>query len=173
MSNTYQDQIIARLRSDTTATPVFMDGTPLSELLPGGVISIEEPGRKGLNRIKYAAGFDAQIGLLKPLAVVLEVKEQATGEAVDSTTGFETTKATELIWIYAQGDKDEEGNDPFEDIITPAYNRIYRLLHTWRLQGGFQVLWRGDTVRDKHEPDLNNAAFFIAPFVANGFRKFV
>src|SRR6185436_5299425 len=115
---TYQDQIIARLQSDTVATPVFVDGTPLQTLLPGGVLSIEEPGRKGLNRVKYEAGFDPQVGLLKPLAVVLEVKEKATGEAMDAPTGFESTRTDELIWIYAQGDKDAAGRDPFEDIIT-------------------------------------------------------
>lgn len=170
-TNNYASQIVARLQSDTVASPIY-SGTPLETLLPGGIILIQEPGRKGLNRVKYEAGFNAQTGLIKPLAVILELKEQATGEAIDTLTGYNSTRTTELLWLYAQGDRDETGQDPFVDVLEPAWDRIYHLLQGFRLTSGFQVLWRGDVQRDKHEPDLNDAAYYVAAFNAFGYRKF-
>jgi hypothetical protein len=168
---TYAQAILTRLQSDTVASPVFPDGTPLATLLPGGIILIQEPGRKGLNRVQDAIGFDPKTGIIKPLAVVMELKEAPTGEIINSPTGKMSTRTPELVWIYANGDPDAAGNDPYEDIIRPAYNRIYRLLHTWRIPEGFQVLWR-DTVRDKREPDLKDAAYYLAGFIAHGWRQF-
>jgi len=158
---TYSKQIVDYLNADV----------PLQGLLPGGVIQISQSGRKGLNRVLVQAGFDKQIGLLKPIAVVLETKEQPTGEAIDSVSGYESTVTPELIWIYAQGDATLDGLDPYESVIEPAYNRIYDLLQAHRLTGGFQTLYSA-TLRGKREPDLNDAAYWLATFNAYGFRKF-
>ena len=155
----YADEVVALLNADAT----------LTSLLPGGVHNFPEAGRKGLNRVQIPGAFDPKVGLLNPCALVLELAETPTGEAVHMPNGYMSTIVPEVIFVYAQGDNDADGNSPYT-IIENAYNRIYSLLHGAQINGAFQVLWKS-TVRDKREPDLHDAAYYRSIFNVHGFRS--
>jgi hypothetical protein len=153
----YADAIVTLLNADAV----------LTTLLPGGVHNFPEAGRKGLNRVQIPGAFDPKVGLLNPSALVLELQEMPTGEAIHMPNGYNSTIVPEVIFIYAQGDNDANGNSPYT-IIENAYKRIYTLLHGTQITGSFQVLWKS-TVRDKREPDLHDAAYFRATFDVHAF----
>jgi hypothetical protein len=155
----FADEIVTLLNADAT----------LLTLLPGKVHNFPEAGRKGLNRVQIPGAFDPTVGLLNPTALVLELQETPTMEAIHMPNGYMSTITPEVLFVYAQGDNDANGNSPYI-IIENAYNQIYKLLHGTQIAGSFQVLWKS-TIRDKREPDLKDAAYFRSTFNVHAFRS--
>lgn len=125
----------------------------LTALLPGGIHNYSDLGRKGLNRIRTLAAFDEQIGLIKPLCIVLLLNQEPTGEAQDMTNGYVFTVTPLMTWVY------QEGNGGY-DIVAPAFQRIYQLLANHRfLNPTFRVLFH-QVIKDKREPDLMDASYY-------------
>lgn len=155
----YADSITTLLKADAT----------LNGLLPGGIINYPESGRKGLNRLQNIKAFDAVTGLLKPCAVVLQLSETPTWEAIHMPTGYMSVMTPIMVWVYAQGDYDQYGNSPY-DIIQPACDQIYTLLHGAQIANAFQILYQ-NMVLDKREPDLKDAAYQRLDFNVYGFRE--
>lgn len=156
-STAYDVEIVALLSADAL----------LASLLPGGVYLFPSSGRKGLNRIQIPGAFDPQVGLLKPIAMVYEAREEPTGEAVHMPMGYLSTVTPESVLIYAQGDPDADGVNPYT-IIRNAHDRIKALLHGQQIDGAFQILYK-DVIRNKREPNLKDAAYWMAMYDVHGW----
>lgn len=161
----YAQQIVAYLKTDTTASPV-KPGTPLEEILTGGVYNYPDTGRKGLTRLLAPVAFSEQDGMLKPAAVILQLKEVSDGAIIDPVSGYNSTVTPVNIWLYDKGTT----NVGYEN-IRAANERIYLLLAYSQLTNMFQILY-DTTVKDKREPDLKEAAFYVAKYKVYGSVSF-
>lgn len=161
----YPAQIVTYLQSDTVASPL-KPGTPLETLLPGGIYNYPDTGRKGLTRLLSPNAFSEADGMLKPAAVVLGLKDTADQQIIDPTSGYNSTVTPIMIWVYDKGTTDVG----YSNIIA-ACGRIYLLLAYQQLTGMFQILYDG-TVKNKREPDLKEAAFYMAKYNVFGSNSF-
>jgi hypothetical protein len=123
----YVDQVVTLLTNDAT----------LAALLTGKIWFFGDLGRKGINREITPEVFDTE-GILKPLCLVMPMDEHPTFEGVDMPSGMMTTETPVITWVLQDG---ASGYDTIE----AAYNRMYTLLHGYRLTDGMQVLWKKAT----------------------------
>lgn len=150
---TYADQIIDALLADDD----------LTDVLTGGIYLFEDPGPKGINRIQISNAFSKQTGLIKPMAILSDVQESPTGEALDAPTNFSSTETPVYIWVYDAGQRGY-------NTIAAACDLIYGILNNMRLTDGFQVLWK-TTLKNRQEPLLNDARYYALHYVAYGFKN--
>lgn len=156
MMNDYGQQIVAYLKTDSA----------LGAILTGGVYYYPDTGRKGLTRLLSPLAFSEADGMVKPAAVVLALNEVPDSQIIDPVTGYHSTVTPINIWIYDRGTTDTGyGN------IKAAADRIYQLLAYAQLPNLFQILFNG-TIKNKREPDLKEAAFYVMRYKVYGFASF-
>lgn len=149
----YASEIVTVLTADPT----------LMSILTGNVLNFPDSGRKGLTRTQVADAYDPIVGLLKPIAIVLEANEAADGQAVDGAGVYMSTQTPISIYVYDHGDS---GYGQIE----LAYNRIYTLLHGQQIPGAFKVYWQS-TLRDRREKNLKDACYYRIDFRVYGYRR--
>src|SRR5882724_2700563 len=130
----------------------LLTNAPLVALLSGGIRLFPDSGRKGLTRQQVVKAFSTVDGILLPNCILSMQGDTFTGEAVDMTTGYQSTKTTIYGWIYQSGDTGY-------DIIESASVLMRNNLQGYRLVSGFQVLW-GNTIKYKREPLLEDASYY-------------
>jgi hypothetical protein len=145
----YADVIVTALKADST-----LIGT-----LTGGVWNYPDTGRKGLTRLLSPGAFNEATGLVKPAAVVLQLKEVADNQIIDPVSGYNSTVTPIMIWVYDNGFTDTGYSN-----IEIASKRIYQLLAYQQLTGMFQILFDGYVAQDKREPLLKDAAFWTSKY---------
>lgn len=148
---TFGEETVELLESDLT----------LRGILTGGIYNYPETGKSGLTRLLTPTAWDDQNGLIKPVAVVLELDEQGDGQIVGANMSGVTPLA---IWIF-----DKAYTDVGYSIIDSAYNRIYTLLHLAQIGGACQILWKS-TVKNRREPLLKDAGYYRSTFNVYGYR---
>ncbi len=161
----YAQAIVAYLKTDTIASPV-KPGTSLEALATGGIYNYPDTGRKGLTRLLAPVAFSERDGMLKPAIVVLQLKEVTDLAIIDPVSGFNSTVTPVNIWIYDKGTTE----DGYEN-IRAINERMYLLLAYQQLTGMFQILF-DSTIKDKREPDLKEAAFYVAKYKVYGSSSF-
>lgn len=153
----YADTIVTALKADTT----------LSNILTGGVWNYPDTGRKGLTRLLSPGAFNEGTGMVKPAAVVLQLKATPDFQIIDPVSGFNSTVTPVMIWVYDNGFT----TDGYDNIAS-ASNRIYQLLAYAQLAGMFQILFDGFVAQDKREPLLKDAAFWTSKYNVYGSQSF-
>lgn len=151
MTTTYADYLLSLLTADSL----------LASILTGGMYLFEEAGRDGISRIEVPQAFIEKNGILKPMALIYQAQAVPTGEAVDSSSGYQSTVTPIYSWIYDDGDAGY-GN------IESAAARMKILTNFQRIPNGFQFIW-GAIVQNKRERLLNNAAFWQPTIKAYGY----
>lgn len=136
----------------STIVGILSTDVTLQTLLTGGVHLYTDGGKDGLNRIQVPAGFDPQMGLIKPLCIVAEFPEIADNQIVDTASGYHSTVTTVVMRIY------DNGNLGY-GTIEAAYKRIYTLLAYKQITGSFQVLWQR-VLRDRRDALNKDAGFY-------------
>jgi hypothetical protein len=152
----YAQQIVTYLKTDVT----------LAAIVTGGVYNYPDTGRKGLTKLLAPVAFSEVDGMIKPAAVVLQLKSVNDNQIVNPTDGYNSTVTPINIWIYDRGTTDTG----YENIKAAAA-RIYQLLAFTQLTNMFQILYDG-TIKDKREPDLKEAAFYVVRFKVYGSESF-
>ncbi len=147
----FSAEIVTLLKADAT----------LVATLSGGIYEYPIVGRKGLTRLLSPLAFDEVNGMVKPVALVLELDDEPDGEIVGLSTSFKTPIA---IFIYDKGDT----KDKYTAIET-AHSRIYSLLHLAQIGNACQVLY-DKTVKYKREPNLLDAAYFRTMYNVHAYR---
>ena len=149
---TYGAQIVTALSNDVT----------FSGFMVGGTKEFQYSGKLGLNRLQDATAFDQKTGQLLPTCLVYEQKAVPTREAIDMPTGYMSTVTPIILFLYNNPNKGY-------DLIESAETAAYKVLHGFRLAGGFQVLWQ-TTVKNKREAFLEDSGYFMFQVNAYGFR---
>lgn len=152
----YASEVVTVLKADAT----------LMAILTGDVWNYPDTGRKGLTRLLSPKAFNEQVGIIKPAAVVLQLKETPDGQIVNPVTGYNSTVTPIMIWVYDNGFT----SDGYSN-IEAASARIYQLLAYQQLANMFQILFDG-YIKDKREPLLKEAAFWVNKFNVYGFTSF-
>lgn len=153
----YAQEIVAVLKADAT----------LIAILTGSVWDYPDTGRKGLTRLMSSKAFDEAKGIIKPCAVVLQLKEIPDGQIVNPTDGYNSTVTPIMIWIYDNGFTDAGYSH-----IEAAAGRIYQLLAYQQIGTMFQILFGGHVAKDKREPLLKDAAFWTDKYNVYGSQSF-
>lgn len=102
----------------------------LGAIATGGVYTITETGRTGLNRTKHPDAFVN--GVMKPTVLI---KERATTEyegIADEAAKYKSVRCVIEIWLYE--------NDGYTN-INQMRDRIFTLLHQTNLSGGGRLSW--------------------------------
>src|SRR5260221_94035 len=127
--------------------------------LTGDVWNYPDTGRKGLTRLLSPVAFSEATGIVKPSAVVLQLKETTDFQIVDPVSGYNSTITPIMIWVYDSGFTDAGYSN-----IEVASKRIYQLLAYQQLAGMFQILFEGYVAQDKREPLWKDAAFWASKY---------
>ncbi len=158
----YVNQMVAVLEADTTSVDPLI--TPLMTLLIGGVYFFGDLGRKGISREITPEIYDPVTGLLKPTCLVMPMDEHPDYQVIDAPTGFHSTETPVITWIL------QDGATGYAT-IEAAYDRMYRLLHQYRLTDGFQVLWQKAT-KNQRSWLAQDASDYEVIWVCHGKREY-
>ncbi len=101
----------------------------------GGVWSMDEAGRMGLNRTNTPAAFDSS-GIIKPCILLRARALVPDFQLRDSNSKYSSARQTIEVYFY---------QDSGYSTISTMKSRVYALLHETQVTGAFLVSWAGGT----------------------------